>query len=63
MNSPKAVTQRYFQTNLKDIDEPVEVTLQSKGANTIRTIGWFFPNRTGVSVVNTPDGYTITVKK
>ena len=43
LDSPKAVTQRYFITNLKEISEPVEVTVQIKGSGLIRTLGYFIP--------------------
>ncbi len=44
MDDVKVVTQRYFQTHLKEIDEPVEVTLQVKGTGHIASLGYFFPN-------------------
>lgn len=44
MNTPKAVSQRYFVTHIKELSEPVEVTIQSKnGSGTITTLGYFFP--------------------
>ncbi len=49
-DSPKAVTQRYFVTHLKEINEPVEVTVQQKGSGSIRTLGYFFPAGTFVHV-------------
>ncbi len=44
MDDVRVVTQRYFQTHLKELNEPVEVTLQVKGTGHIATLGFFFPN-------------------
>lgn len=62
MNSLKAVTQRHFQTHLKEIDHPVEVTLQQKGTGTITTIGYFFPKSATISVERTTDGTAYIIK-
>lgn len=42
---PKVVSQRYFQSHLKEIEEPVEVTIQIKGTGQINTIGYYFPSK------------------
>lgn len=62
MPTPKVVTQRYFQNHLKEITEPVEVTIQIKGTGLISTIGFFFPNtepHSPLRVYETEDGYSI----
>lgn len=44
MEHPKAVSQRYFVSHIKELTEPVEVTIQRKdGSGTIETLGFFFP--------------------
>lgn len=44
MEQPKAVSQRYFVSHIKELTEPVEVTIQRKdGSGTIETLGFFFP--------------------
>lgn len=54
--SPKVVTQRYFINHLKEIDEPVEVTVQLKGGGgVIKTIGFFFPGGSLHEVVDLLD--------
>lgn len=42
----KAVTQRYFISHLKELREPVEVTLQIKGTGRVDTLGVFYPKGT-----------------
>jgi len=42
----KAVSQRYFVSHIKELREPVEVTIQIKGAGSIETLGVFYPRGT-----------------
>lgn len=47
MEQPKAVSQRYFVSHIKELPGPVEVTIQRKdGSGTIETLGFFFPFNT-----------------
>lgn len=62
MDIPKVVTQRYFQSHLKELSEPVAVTLQTKGTGIITTLGYYFPNETGVKVERRADGAFIITK-
>lgn len=48
----KAVSQRYFVSHIKELREPVAVTVQEKGSGgTIKTIGYFFP----ITTINSDD--------
>ena len=40
----KVVTMRHFTRFVKDLDAPVEVTIQEKGTGQVRTLGTWTPH-------------------